>query len=743
MTARDPARAPSRGIPCGGLVDPLSQIYVERQIRDDLTLEDQLTELLKSGRDVTIIGTRHVGKSSVANFVGRRLEEDEGWAYLRVDLDGLFNSDQTDLVTPLLWSIGVRDAEPGGSIVELVAETIDEDRPTLLVIDELDRLVDRGIDGGAVVRLLRSLQQGRATHPTLRQLRLCLCSVRDAVSMFDDLDQVSRVEAARELNTHPLPIGHFPITDNTRAQLEECFVDHDPANAGNLARWALDASGGYPQLCMMLADQLIRQGVTYQERESFLPQVVELFRDPLNVPAAFLRVVEQLVKNLAPQHTGPALSLYRDALGREEDFIQSGDAQDLMRWENSGPFGVLSMAGLIKVTTEHDVVGPGLVRTSGPFMERFFDRRWIERLQESSRSSAPRRTNLPRVAVIVTGGTIGMVEKSGKVRPADSNEELQREYDILLDFFDVEWIQPGTPRDSANVSPDDWRRFAIEIDRVLGDDFAGVVVAHGTDTLAYTASAVAYALGPNLAKPVVFTGSQTTVDQVHGDARTNLFRACLVATRADLREVVVLFGEHVHRAVRAVKRDDRGYDAFESFLVPPIGTVGEEVILDTTVNRSSGPRVKLEAKFENRLLVIQQVPGIHVDFYRRSLAELASDRPSGIIVQTLGAGNVPTQPPYDLSSVIQEARGMGIPVLMSSMYPVHTGNLGRYTPSEAAIAAGAVAITNMTAAATFAKFSWVLGKLGPGAAQADIRAEMLYPYVDEISEADASALGSL
>ncbi|HXC45354.1 MAG TPA: asparaginase domain-containing protein, partial [Solirubrobacteraceae bacterium] len=272
------------------------------------------------------------------------------------------------------------------------------------------------------------------------------------------------------------------------------------------------------------------------------------------------------------------------------------------------------------------------------------------------------------------------------------------------------------PLDSADVGPDQWTTL-VKLIVSRQDEFDGVVIAHGTDTMAYTASAVSFALGRELSFPVVFTGSQTTVDVLHGDALANILRASLVATQ-DLPEVVVSFGERVFRATRTQKKDDLRFDAFESPGYPELGFVAEEVqifrrsVLDKP--EVSPPLSNISSEFASGILHVSQMPGSEAAFYEAALRvskEDAGGQPMcrGIIIQSLGAGNIPTKsPPFDLTNLISEAKRRFIPVVLTSQYPVLPANYQRYSPVAAAIAAGAIPTGNMTISAVVAKLSWVI-----------------------------------
>jgi L-asparaginase len=248
-------------------------------------------------------------------------------------------------------------------------------------------------------------------------------------------------------------------------------------------------------------------------------------------------------------------------------------------------------------------------------------------------------------------------------------------------------------------------------------DVRGIVVAHGTDTLAYTSSAVAFALGDHLDRPIVFTASQTTVEAVHGDARSNLVRACMVAGAAgrDLPEVMILFGDRVLRACRAQKVDDRRFDAFDSPSWPPLARITQILNIDEAAVRSIPEEVQpleVRADFDDRILFIPQVPGLRASVLDRFLdSAFDSGDIQGVIIQSLGAGNLPTVEPYSLVGFVERAIDQDIPVVLGSRFPISMDEPNRYEPSAAALRAGAIPLFNMTEAALLTKFAWILGQM--------------------------------
>lgn len=752
----------ARHLQVGGAVDPRRCIYVRRSFRRDdgstVDLEDELRGRLTAMRDTAVVGPRHVGKSSLVLCVFDDLRN-AGWRVGWVDLDE--TSEDADDYTAQFFELlspqfGVAPP-PAGTPLSVGMEQLlsDGEAPVLLVIDELDHVLGSQHRPAAAtfLRSLRALQQARARQPALRPLVLCTMSLRMLSQLFDAAEVYGRPEASTSPTLELLQIGLFDPTDRTREQLEECFDTHDPGGKGNLARWILEQSGGYPLLCMALAQRLIDTNTTYSslvDMESFFADQVRWFRGRAEAEGRMLEVSQEILESFGPDAVLAALEEYKRVVDAEQSRRKTGSTASTIAWDpGSRPQLHLSLAGLLHKTRRDDIE---VATTAGPFMERYFDSAWMRERREVAQAAKASRSlqrppGRPKVAVLITGGTIGMVERDGRVVPPPVNDPdaLAREYSLVEELYDIQWVPARENLDSVDVGPSEWTEYSQAIHDLLQTDIIGVVVAHGTDTLAYTASAVAFALGRDLSKPVVFTGSQTTVDQHHGDARQNLLRACMVATQPNLPEVVILFGEHIFRATRAVKRDDRRFDAFESQLLPPLGMVSETVVLQSEMLRPSPQRApgdpppRLQAEFADGIVIISQTPGLRPEFLRRAIVDEDS-RPTGIIIQSLGAGNIPTREPYDLSPLIRMAtEELGIPVLLTSQYPIHPGNLGRYLPSRRAIDDGAIPLANMTLPALATKLSWVLGQFGPRLPRDELREKLLYNYIEELGVRDADA----
>lgn len=266
-------------------------------------------------------------------------------------------------------------------------------------------------------------------------------------------------------------------------------------------------------------------------------------------------------------------------------------------------------------------------------------------------------------------------------------------------------------KDSTNIVPEDWTTIAEAIYARRHDGYSGFIVAHGTDTMHFSASAVSLALGPNLPFPVVFTGAQTIPQVAHGDARVNLLRAARVAVE-DIAEVIITFGENVFRGCRAQKKDERRFDAFESPAMFPLAYVTEDILVTPLAKRRpeefDADQIKLKSAFASGVVQVSLIPGLEPAILERVVDD---PRCQGLILQSFGAGNVPDVEGYSFEKLIGRAREVDKPVIVTSQFPANATLDSAYATSRAAIAAGAIPTGNMTASCAVAKFRWVLARI--------------------------------
>lgn len=290
----------------------------------------------------------------------------------------------------------------------------------------------------------------------------------------------------------------------------------------------------------------------------------------------------------------------------------------------------------------------------------------------------------------------------GQLAPDLYALDLARELPVLSKIADIE-TRILANVDSSDLQPADWRRFARGVHEALSDPGCdGVVLVHGTDTMAYTASALAFLLGP-LPKPVVLTGAQHPLGAIRTDARANVVDACSLAT-LPVPEVSIAFAGKAMRGVRATKLDAWALDAFDSPTLSPLVELGLGTTLSPHVCKPA-ELAPLDDRLETSVLALRVHPGLDPDILRRALD--AGTR--GIVLEGYGTGNVPRLE-RSLVPVIEEATGRGVPVLMVSQCPRGFVELGRYGGGAAAEEAGAIGGGPMTTEAALAKMMVGLGR---------------------------------
>jgi L-asparaginase type I len=322
-----------------------------------------------------------------------------------------------------------------------------------------------------------------------------------------------------------------------------------------------------------------------------------------------------------------------------------------------------------------------------------------------------------------------VADARGTLRPPEDPKDFLKVAPELEEIATYDF-EPLLNKDSTNMVPADWTTIANAVYERRNMGYAGFVVAHGTDTMHFTASALAFALGPKLDFPVVFTGAQTTPAIQHGDARINLLRAARVA-KEDLAEVVISFGDYVFRGCRTQKKDEKRFDAFESPALYPIADITEKILMHPTARKrghSGAGEIELKADFADGLLQVGLIPGLKPDLLE---PVLRANVCSGIVLQSFGAGNVPDEKEYAFGDFIRSAIKQKIPVVITSQFPANSTLETHYAPGVAAIEAGAIATGNMTSAAATVKFRWVIARVRNEIAAGTTKASK---YLDRISD---------
>ncbi len=331
---------------------------------------------------------------------------------------------------------------------------------------------------------------------------------------------------------------------------------------------------------------------------------------------------------------------------------------------------------------------------------------------------------MPKILFVHTGGTVMMraSEGSGALSPDVYGRDLLAELPTLGRVADIE-TRILFNLDSGDMQPADWVVLAREVHGALSSgDYDGIVVVHGTDTMAYTASALALMLG-TLPKPVVFTGAQRPLIEARTDARENLVDAALIAT-LPVPEVTIAFASRALRGARATKRDAWAFDAFESPNAAPLVELGISIEVASHV-RAPGALAAFDARLEPRVLAIRVFPGLDPALVRGAVRAGVK----GLVLEAYGSGNFPHLS-GSLIGAFADAREKGVPVLVVSQCPNGFVEMGRYAGGAAAEAAGAISGGDMTVEAALAKLMIGLARFPD---PSDLRGFLLADAVGERS----------
>ena len=274
---------------------------------------------------------------------------------------------------------------------------------------------------------------------------------------------------------------------------------------------------------------------------------------------------------------------------------------------------------------------------------------------------------------------------------------------------DIEAFSPLL--DSSDVNPDCWVRMAQTVyDRY--NDYDGFVILHGTDTMSYSASALSFML-ENLAKPVVFTGSQLPVGVLRSDAKENLLTAIEIAAAKDedgnpiVPEVTIYFEDRLFRANRTTKRNAEHFSAFNSYNYPALATAGVHITYQPHLvhySRSDAPLL-LHTRFDCNVAVLKLFPGIQQPVVR---ALLRTRGLKGVVLETFGAGNAPTD--KWLYRELKSAVERGIIIVNKTQCNTGSVEMGLYAVSLNLMKAGVLSGHDITTEALLTKMMLLLGE---------------------------------